>query len=102
MHHWYYTSHKLGPDGVGLNHLGIARTPSFWAAWESICDWVCSKVFRDRWCHLIAGPAMDAAEKRTVRFEETIPVSAEWVEHYHAWRGWERPWWLDEDEDSDE
>lgn len=102
MHHWYYTSNKLGPDGEELHHLGIARTPTFWSLWESVCDWVCSKIFRDRFCHRIAGPAMNAAEKRTVRFEE-IPVSADWVERYYAWRGWDRPWWLDDDdEESDD
>jgi hypothetical protein len=96
MRYWFYTSHKLGPDGEDVHHLGIARTPTIWAVWQDICEWVCTKVFRDRWCYVIAQPAVMAAEKRTEKLDE-IQMSEDWTRRYFAWRGWST-WWVDEDE----
>lgn len=99
MQYWYYTTDKLDQDGERVHYLGIARTPTFWAAWETVCEWACTHIFRDRWCNHIAGPAMTAAEKRTERFE-TVPVPTDWMERYHAWRGMSC-WWIDDEEDDD-
>lgn len=92
MRYWYYvsTSQQNG------HRFGVARTPTLWAAWEDICEWVCTKVFRDRWCHRIAGPAVTAAHNRTERFDEVL-VSEDWARRYYAWRGM-NAWWVDEDE----
>lgn len=101
-HHWSAVSTGWDDKDECYHHLTFRRTPAFWVAWETVCEWSCTHIFRDRWCHRIAGPAMSAAERRTDRVLR-IPVSHEFAEGYYAWRGWDGDrrlacTWEDDDE----
>lgn len=86
-------------DG-GLTHehaLVLARTPWMWTKIADVAEWVCSYVFRDRWCLTIAGKAMKWAADRTEEY--SITLTEQQAFEIHVWRYNELPWWTEEEDE---
>ena len=97
-----YRSYMVSIPRQGEDRASVVltETPLLWMALETVADRFCAWVLRHRACHLVAGPAMEAAEKRTRKY--TIPISLTQAREIYVWLGLDTKEFDDEERSVDE
>lgn len=82
-----------------VGFIYLVETPWLWSILETVAEKFCSWVLRDRWCSRVAGPAMVAAEKRSMRHQ--VLITREQAIDIYKWHGWDTPFLEDEETDKE-